>query len=659
MTKKVLYFDIEAFGVEHRWNMTPREYFRLGQYAWGRDGVVVLTEDYDEMISVIREADLVIGHNIHSFDLSVLFGVDSTEPLEMALDGKIMDTMVWANLMYPAPYSYTDQYGHTWFDAAKPEKALRWLSLANLSYQKGLDGKFGDLKALAKKYALDPSDPEDIETTLDAYGVSYTDDLPSWAWDSFGRIPLDDPEFLAYAEQDVHAVRDLAIRMLDDAQNVIEPYVWREQINAAIDAQNSRNGFCVDVQLAQKRVDELKVRRDEIMVEMVEKYNLPTTGKSPWASNAGKDAIFSALAEYGITPENTPDWPRTKPGKTHPKGTPSLGGQELISITVGTPAEELGQALAELKGQRSLAQLAIDSVQEDGRTHPEISSLQRSGRKSTTKPGLTVWSARGEKAVEKAYFVASPGRKLFEADYSSADARIVAAYSGDTAFAQRFAPDAIDSHEISARLMYGDEEVERQMPDGWRTNDDIRKNNPLRRDAKALGHAYAYRAGAKTLAKTSGQTEDVAQKFVDSMNAAYPMVTKWQERVTREGESGFVTNDWGRRMVIDTYWDAKSKKERSRAYTQAPAMYGQSGTRELMVDALIRMARRDIRLVTWVVAQVHDALVFDIPEEHLDWATDAVKECMETTFQPKVGGQPVLFEVSVGNPADDWYLASH
>lgn len=54
--------------------MEPREFFRLGQYGWGRDGDIVLTTDYDEMVEVVRSARLVIGHNIHSFDLTALFG---------------------------------------------------------------------------------------------------------------------------------------------------------------------------------------------------------------------------------------------------------------------------------------------------------------------------------------------------------------------------------------------------------------------------------------------------------------------------------------------------------------------------------------------------------------------------------------------------------
>lgn len=613
MAKKVLYFDIETHSVDDRWDMSPRDFFRLGQYAWG-DGEIILTEDYDEMIRVIREADTIVGHNIHSFDLSVLFGVDSTEPLELTMQKRVFDTFVQASLVYSNPGQFTmrpkaeDKPGRKVF-GDKPEFNKLWLSLDNLAYQLGIPGKIGDLKAMAKEFG------------------------------GFGSIPLNNSEFLDYARQDVDVTRAVARALMHRSQPFIQ-YYWREQLNAAIDAQNTRNGWVVDVPTAQARVDELKARRDVVMNELVAKYDFPTEGKSPWASSAGKDAILRALADHGITPSNTPGWTKTATGNI------SLGGEVLIEITEGTAAEELGRSLAELKGQRSLAQLALDSTFSDGKVHPEITSLQRSGRKSTTKPGLTVWSARGPKAIEKQYFIADPGTKLFEMDYSQADARIVAAYSGDAAFSERFA-EGSDSHEISGRLMYGDE---------------VYDSNPYeyRQNAKALGHAYAYRAGAKTLAKTGNQPLAVAKMFVEAMDAAYPFVKKWQEAVTEEGEYGSVTNDWGRVMKIDMYKDPRTGQMRSSAFTQAPAMYGQSGTRELMVDALIRMAVFDIRIITWLKAQVHDALVFSIPTEHLGWAPEKIKDLMETTFKPKNrGSRAIHFPVGVGKPADNWYLAGH
>lgn len=88
--------------------MSPREFVRTFQYAWD-DGPVQVTTDYDEMLELVRAARFVVGHNIIAFDLSVLFGVDSMEPLQMALDRRVIDTFVLASLVNPAPYAYVQR----------------------------------------------------------------------------------------------------------------------------------------------------------------------------------------------------------------------------------------------------------------------------------------------------------------------------------------------------------------------------------------------------------------------------------------------------------------------------------------------------------------------------------------------------------------------
>lgn len=621
----VLFFDLETKNAGTQWGMTPREFFRLGQYAWGRDGEVVLTTDYDEMVEVIRGARLVIGHNIHSFDLSVLFGTDSHEPLQMALDKRVLDTFTWASVSMPVPDVWTAEDGSTMYTIRKGKADMgvskKWLGLNNLNTQLGIPTKTMHLQDLAKKYNPPKTKVKDLD---------------------YGLIPLDDPEFLSYAEQDVVAVRALASRLLEMPGGVT-PYIWREQKFAAICAQNTRNGWKVDVELAQSRIDTLDGQRQEIMDTVVSKYGLPTEGAAPWRTNAGKDAIFAALADYGITPQTRADWPLTA------TGNPSLGGDALMLLTEGSPAEDLGRALAELMGQRPLAQQALDYVMEDGYVHPDITYLQRSGRLSTTKPGLTTWTSRGPGAIEKQYFVCEPGNKLIAFDYSNADARVVAAYSGDTEYVKRF-EEGVDSHELTGRLVWGDEEYEANMLEGWETDDEIRKHNPLRHMAKTMTHAYSYGARAKTLSFQTGLDLDVCTRFVNAMDEAYADVVAWQGRSAAQGESGWITNDWGRRMVVS----------KGRSFTQSSALLGQSGTREILVDGLLSLAELDIRYITMLKAQVHDEIIMEIPEEWgLDKAVQDVVCSMSTSWKPQHGGQRVEFTLSYGYPADDWFKAGH
>jgi len=609
---KALFFDIESHNAEKIWDMPPREFFRLGQYAWGREGDIVLTTDYDEMIDAIRSARLVIGHNIHSFDLTALFGKDSIEPLEMALAGRVLDTFTWASIVYPSPTVWEDRQGHTYYEGNKPGIAMKWLSLDNLNFQFKQPGKIGSLREIAKRYNPAKTPVNKLD---------------------YGLIALDDEEWLEYAEGDIVALRALAAKLLE-LPGGVTPYIWREQKFAAIMAQNSRNGWKIDATKAQQRVDYLSERREQILAEVVTKYGLPTEGASPWASNDGKAAIFAALADYGITPE-TVEWPRTAPGKKFPNGTPSQGGQVLLDLTAGTPAEDLGVALAELKGQRSLAQLALDSMKNDGMAHPDITALQRSGRLSTTKPGLTVWTARGDNAVEKEYFVARPGFKLVEFDYSNADARVVAAYSGDTEYLNRFEP-GIDAHELTGRMVWGD---------------DVYDSDPAtyRQRAKMCVHAYSYGARPKTLSFQTGLPIEVTTKFCNTMDEMYAGVVKWQRNASDQGQSGWITNDWGRRMPVDV----------ARSFTQSSALLGQSGTREILVDGLINLAEKDPENIRMLKAQIHDAVVMEIREGMVDEKTAVIVDSMSCFWKPQHGGQEVEFTLSYGVPADNWYEAGH
>ncbi|SIC88284.1 DNA polymerase [Mycobacteroides abscessus] len=593
MAEGTLIFDIETHSAELMYSMEPEEFVRLIGYAWG-DGEVVLTTDLDEIKEQILKARWIIGHNIHAFDLRAVFGIKSDIPLELAQQRRVYDTWTHAALVNPAPYMFTNRHGKNAL-ANSPDKMKRWFSLDEQAHQLGVLGKTHDLKALAKEFG------------------------------GFGAIPVDDERYREYLIGDVVASRVVAQELLKKGK--LDDYALREQEIAARAAVISSNGLRVDVEAAKARVEELRVRREAILAELQTKYGLPTEGKSPWATTAGKEAIMAALADHGITPKSRKDWTKTATGNL------SLGGEVLTELTKGTSAEDLGKALAELKGQRSLAQLALDSTHPDGFVHPDITMLQRSGRWSTTEPGLTVWTSRGEGAVEKSYFVPdNDDEVLLELDYSNADARIVAAYSGDRKYAERFEPGA-DGHMINAIAAWGREVVE----------SDPKK---YRQMAKPLGHGWSYGGQARGLVRVTGLPFMTAKKFCDGMDATFVALVDWQNRVRDEARRGYVMNEWGRKLWV----------EQDRIFTQAPALKGQNGTREIVCDALLRMPPHVLRRVK---AQIHDAVLFSVPRENWEACRDYLVRLMETEFQPSVGGQRVEFPVSAGPAGANWMEASH
>lgn len=633
--RRVAFCDIETTGAQNLYNQTPREQFHLGQWAWGRDGEPQVTTDFDEFMDVVESADLTVWHNGINYDLISIYGAESTRPLELALQGKVLDTYVWYTQRNRVPLKYTTRSGtsaSTYQDGKqKPELVRRFLGLDNLTFQHNLPGKMGNLKELAKQYNPKGTPVNDL---------------------NFALIPQDDPDFLEYAKQDIVALQGLASYLM--GQGPIRAYEWREMLVWSINAQMSRNGFTVDKEAAQARVDELEAEKDHYMGWLVKEFDMPTTSAQPWKSNLGKVAILQAFESFGITPTDNPAWEKT------PKGAPSFGGKVLVAVSEGTEAEPLGRALQTLQSQRALAYLALETTHNDGKAHPQMEALQRSGRFSMSNPSLPIWTAHGPGAVEKRYYIASPGCKLIEMDLSNADQRIVAALSGDREYAKRFEGDA-DGHEITGRLMFGDEQYEATMLPGWETDDKIRKANPSRQIAKALSHAFAYGAGAKTLARTARKDKAVAHLsdaellelaniFVSAMNAAYPRNKEWRARVARQGESGWITNTFDRKMPVDI----------ERAWTQSSGLLGQSGTREILMEGLIRIAHERLDVIKCFVASVHDAVVWDIPEKDLDWMVPYIVSRMEMTYDPGYSGsQPIWFPMTPGKPADNWFSAGH
>lgn len=694
MPDGTLVIDIETHSANLLYTMGRREFVRLSGYWWVGRQDPVLTTDVDEIRDQVRKAAWIIGHNIHSFDLPAIFGVRSDEPIELADQGRVFDTFTHATLVNPAPDRFTNRHGKEVL-SNKPELAMRWYGLDEQAYQLGVTGKTADLDELALEFA--PGAGEDYP--LMAYdGLPVLDEhynvkmvqpnKNSRIQLGYGLIPVGDKRYREYLIGDLHASWEVALAQYQLGKKLgidMHPgapgsfiehsptwYAKREQQLYARLAVITANGVRVLADRAQARVDELAQRRGEVMHELVENYDFPTDGKSPWASAAGKSAILAVLAEQGITEHSQPDWPRTD------KGSLKLGGKELIDVVKSAKetrtvlkasvyTDEWGQtqssvadagfgrsegvevptgvnkaaalefvtAIAELKGQRSLAQLTLDSMHADGFVHPRITVLQASGRASTTKPGLTIWD---KKSIEKSYFGADNDQEvLLEFDLNAADARAVAAYSGDREYAKRFEP-GVDGHLISAWAAFGRDVV------GEDKHDPITAE--YRNRAKPMIHGWSYGGGYKTLAAETGVPLENCKAFCEGMANLYRGLVSWQGGVRKMARStGGVKTLWGRFIPVD----------QARIYTQAPALMGQNFTREVMVDLIIELPMFAIRkFKVWN----HDAAVFSVPEDQVEaWQKNIIR-IMTRHYEPQ-GGQPMDFPAESGPPGRDWLEASH
>lgn len=136
-------------------------------------------------------------------------------------------------------------------------------------------------------------------------------------------------------------------------------------------------------------------------------------------------------------------------------------------------------------------------------------------------------------------------------------------------------------------------------------------------------------------------------QFCKGMDATYHVLVNWQNNVRGYAQNNrCVINDWGRVMPV----------EQGREFTQAPALMGQSGTREIICDALLRMPLHILRRVK---ANIHDALLFSVPQRNWEECRDYLMTLMETSFKPRVGGARIEFPVSAGPGGANWEEAGH
>jgi len=666
VTKTTCYFDSETFSAGREYEMEPFEFVRLFQYALDNGPVILkevhTPEDLEEVRNILRTADYIVSHNGISSDLTWIFGMDSIEPLYMAMERKVIDTFYMANILLPSPFAYKRESGAVSTAATKPvEHTMGWLSLANLTYQKNLPGKIGNLKELAKKYQPKGTLVKDYE---------------------YGLIPLDDPDFRIYAENDVIALRALYKYLLNEIklQNYPGEYIWREmEIISATVGQMHRNGILVNQEYARARVQEMTESREKIMAWLVERYDFPTEGKKPWDTDKGKAAIYSAMCDFGISVE-TVDWPRNPPSAKFPDGSLKMGGEELKMLAEGVSeeAEAFAAAISELKGMRSIPQLVLDNTKPDGRVHPDITSLQRSGRWSFTNPGVTIFGERNEKLkADKALFTAEDGKVLAGFDFSGADARAMAAMSGDDEYARRFerdeeGNDLHDAHNLTGEALFGADAY-------YGTGPRDKKARPaLRPVSKAAGHAQNFNIGAYKLAVTLNKEskkekmgltfwapantkygqkelpkpEDAmdTRDFITNFNESYAWLKMFKDKAVKDAEQqGYVVNSWGRRLKVDE----------GRAYNQGPAHLGQSTTREMMGDAILRLIRKGEYYIRSLRAIIHDELLLAYDEETIERDVAVTKDCMERVFDPKTNvSMPILFPVGVGY-GKTWKDAAH
>ncbi|MCR4144660.1 DNA polymerase I [Alcaligenes faecalis] len=385
-----------------------------------------------------------------------------------------------------------------------------------------------------------------------------------------------------------------------------------------------RNGVKIDVPTLARQSHELGQK----MLELENKaYEL---ADQPFNMNSPKQVGEILFGKLGI-----PVVRKTA------SGAPSTDEDVLTRLAQDYP---LPQVLLEYRGLAKLKSTYTDKLPkmvnpDSGRVHTRYAQAAViTGRLASSDPNLQnipVRTAEGRRV--RAAFVSELG-KVVSADYSQIELRVMAHVSGDENLQQVFEQGG-DVHTATAAEIFGVDAKD--------------VSSDQRRAAKAINFGLIYGMGEFGLASNLGITRDAARAYIDRYFARYPGVASYMTRIKAQAhEQGYVETVFGRRLWLPELKGAKGPRMAGaeRAAINAP-MQGTSADLIKMAMVAVQRWLEEKGLRTQMVMQVHDELVFDVPEDELDVLRENLPGLMCNVAKLDI---PLVAEVGVG---DNWEQA--
>ncbi|MBL8345031.1 MAG: DNA polymerase I [Rubrivivax sp.] len=291
------------------------------------------------------------------------------------------------------------------------------------------------------------------------------------------------------------------------------------------------------------------------------------------------------------------------------------------------------RSLAKLKGTYT-DKLPLMVNPATGRVHTNYAqAVAVTGRLSSNDPNLQnipIRTPEGRRIREA--FIAPPGHVIMSADYSQIELRIMAHISEDPGLLRAFA-EGIDVHRATASEVFGTPVAE--------------VTSEQRRYAKVINFGLIYGMGAFGLASNLGIEQKAARDYIERYFARFAGVKRYMDETkARAAETGYVETFFGRRIYLPEIRGGSGPR-RAGAERQAINAPMQGTAADLIKLAMMAVQAELDRehKGTAMVMQVHDELVFEVPETEIEWARTAVPRLMAGVAQLKV---PLLAEVGVG-----------
>lgn len=271
-----------------------------------------------------------------------------------------------------------------------------------------------------------------------------------------------------------------------------------------------------------------------------------------------------------------------------------------------------------------------------GRVHTNYNQTGTStGRMSSNNPNLQNIPIRTElgRQVRKA-FIAPPGKVLLSVDYSQIELRILAHLSEDPTLLQAFAQGQ-DIHAATAAAVYG-------IP-----IDQVTKEQ--RTFAKRVNFGIIYGMGAFRLARDSNLSVGQARDFIETYFGRLPLVKRYLDSTREQARRGPLFTLFGRRreFPILQHPERYNQNQIQGEERVAINMPIQGSAADIIKKAMIDLHHelRARRLQSQMILQVHDELVFEVPEDEITTARDLAVSIMENAYTLKA---PLRVNAQVG-----------
>jgi DNA polymerase I len=483
---------------------------------------------------------------------------------------------------------------------------------------------------LLQSYVLEAHKPHGLESLalrhLGRKGLSYEDLCGKGAHQiPFAQVEIEKAS--EYAGEDSEMCLQVHQHLwpqIESQPGLRHVYEQIELPVAGVLARIERNGVLIDAAVLAAQSRELAERMVALEAQAYELAGQPFNLGSP--KQIG-DILFTKLG--------------LPVGRKTASGVPSTDEEvlERLALDYPLPARLLEhRSLAKLKGTYT-DKLPLMVNPATGRVHTTYAqAVAVTGRLASNDPNLQnipIRTAEGRRVREA--FVAPPGHVILSADYSQIELRIMAHISGDEGLLRAFS-EGIDVHRATAS------EVFRVAVD--------EVSSEQRRYAKVINFGLIYGMGAFGLASNLGIEQKAARDYIERYFARYPGVKRYMDQTKKlAAERGYVETVFGRRLYLPEI-NGGNGPRRSAAERQAINAPMQGTAADLIKLAMI--AAQGVLdaggYQTKMIMQVHDELVFEVPDAEVEWARSEVPRIMAGVADLKV---PLLAEVGIGSNWDE------